>query len=118
MTCWTCAQTFRIDRDGWWRLHLSREAAHCSPEAIDFYSRMLKPFLEFTNGNELSNQTVRSFLATVGQRGVSSATAHAHARAIRAFVRFAYEESWIEEPVTVRMSRLEQKRVEVLSRED
>ncbi|MFV2044743.1 MAG: tyrosine-type recombinase/integrase, partial [Anaerolineales bacterium] len=34
------------------------------------------------------------------------------------FLRFAYEEDWIEEPVTVRMPRLEQKRMEVLSRED
>ena len=56
--------------------------------------------------------------STVAQRDVSSATVHAHARAVRAFLRFAYEEDWIEEPVTVRMPRLEQKRMEVLSRED
>ena len=61
---------------------------------------------------------VREFLSTVAQRGVSSATVHAHARAVRAFVRFAYEEDWIEESVTVRMPRVEQKRMEVLSRED
>ena len=97
---------------------LSREAALCSPETIDFYQRMLEPFLAFTNGHELSNRAVRSFLATVAQRGVSSATVHAHARAVRAFVRFAYEERWIEEPITVRMPRIEQKRMEVLSRED
>jgi len=30
---------------------------------------------------------------------------------VRAFVRFAYEEAWIEEPVTVRRPRLEQKRI-------
>ncbi|TDI83745.1 MAG: hypothetical protein E2O74_06305 [Chloroflexi bacterium] len=48
---------------------LSREATLCSPETIDFYRRMLRPFLEFTDGNELSNQSVRSFLATVAQRG-------------------------------------------------
>ena len=97
---------------------LSREAALCSTHTIDFYQWMLRPFLEFTNGHELSNQSVRGFLATVAQRGVSSATVHAHARAIHAFVRFAHEEDWIKEPVTVRMPRLEQKRMEVLSRED
>jgi len=97
---------------------LSREAMLCSPQTIDFYRRMLTPFLDFTNGHELSNRSVRSFLATVAQRGVSSATVHAHARAVRAFLRFAYEEDWIEEPVTVRMPRVEQKRMEVLSRED
>jgi site-specific recombinase XerD len=97
---------------------LSREAALCSSETIDFYRRMLRPFLEFTDGNELSNRMVRSFLATVAQRRVSSATVHAHARAVRAFLRFAYEEGWIEGPVTVRMPRVEQKRMEVLSPED
>ena len=97
---------------------LSREAMLCSPETIDFYRRMLKPFLAAANGSPPSNRMVREFLSTVAQRGVSSATVHAHARAVRAFVRFAYEEGWIEEPVTVRMPRLEQKRMEVLSRED
>ncbi len=97
---------------------LSREAMLCSPETIDFYHRMLKPFLALANGSPPSNRLVREFLAAVAQRGVSSATVHAHARAVRAFVRFAYEEGWIEEPVTVRMPRLEQKRMEVLSRED
>ncbi len=97
---------------------LSREAMLCSPATIDFYRRMLKPFLAAANGSPPSNRMVREFLSSVAQRGVSSATVHAHARAVRAFVRFAYEEGWIEEPVTVRMPRLEQKQMEVLSRED
>ncbi len=97
---------------------LSREAMLCSPQTIDFYRRMLKPFLAAANGSPPSNRMVREFLSTVAQRGVSSATVHAHARAVRAFLRFAYEEDWIEGPVTVRMPRLEQKRMEVLSRDD
>ena len=97
---------------------LSREAMLCSPETIDFYRRMLKPFLTLANGSPPTNRMIREFLASVAQRGVSSATVHAHGRAVRAFLRFAYEERWIEEPVTVRMPRLEQKRMEVLSRED
>jgi integrase/recombinase XerC len=97
---------------------LSREAMLCSPETIDFYQRMLKPFLAAANRSPPSNRMVREFLSTVAQRGVSSATVHAHARAVRAFLRFAYEEDWIEEPITVRMPRVEQKRMEVLSRED
>ncbi|MFV2044747.1 MAG: tyrosine-type recombinase/integrase [Anaerolineales bacterium] len=97
---------------------LSREATLCSPETIDFYRRMLKLFLTLANGSPPSNRMVREFLSTVAQRGVSSATVHAHERAVRAFIRFAYEEAWIEEPVTVRMPRVEQKRMEVLSRQD
>ena len=95
---------------------LSREAMLCSPQTIDFYRRMLKPFLAAANGSPPSNRMVREFLSTVAQRGVSSATVHA--RAVRVFLRFAYEENWIDEPITVRMPRVEQKRMEVLSRED
>ena len=75
---------------------LSREAELCSPETIDFYRRMLKPFLALANGSQPSNRLDREFLSTVAQRGVSSATVHAHARAVRAFVRFAYEEGGLK----------------------
>ncbi len=44
---------------------LSREATLCSPETIDFYRRMLKPFQEFTDGNALLNRAVREFLGTI-----------------------------------------------------
>ena len=97
---------------------LSREAALCSPETIDFYRRMLKPLLAFADGRPVSNRLVREFLATVAQRGVASATVHAHARAVQAFARFDYQEGWIEEVVKVQMPRLEQKRMKVLSRDD
>ncbi|MFV1980578.1 MAG: site-specific integrase, partial [Rhodothermia bacterium] len=74
---------------------LSREAMLCSSQTIDFYQQMLKPFLALANGNPPSNHMVREFLSSVAERGVSSATVHAHARAVRAFLRFAYEEDWI-----------------------
>ncbi|MCI0773464.1 MAG: hypothetical protein J4N76_07920 [Chloroflexi bacterium] len=62
---------------------LSREAMLCSPETIDFYRRMLRPFLTLANGSPPSNRMVREFLSAIAQRGVSSATFHAHARAVR-----------------------------------
>ena len=58
---------------------LSREAMLCSPQTIDFYQRMLKPFLALANGSPPSNRMVREFLSTVALRGVASATVHAHA---------------------------------------
>ena len=90
---------------------LSREAELCSPQTIDFYRRMLNPFLAFAADWPLSNRVVREFLATVVQWGVSAATVHAHARAVRAFVRFAYQEGWIEERVRVPIPRLAQMRM-------
>ncbi|MFQ5792585.1 MAG: tyrosine-type recombinase/integrase [Acidobacteriota bacterium] len=97
---------------------LSREAMLCSPATIDFYRRMLKSFLATANGGPPTNRMVREFLSSVADRGVASTTVHAHARAVRAFLRFAYEEGWIDEPVIVRMPRVEQKRMKVLSREE
>jgi len=79
---------------------------------------MLQPFLALANGRPPYNRLVRELLSAVAERSVSSATVHAHARAVCAFVRFAFEEGWIEEPVTVRMPRLEQKPMEVLSPEE
>ena len=93
-----------------------REPASCSPQTIDFYRRTLKPFLAAASGSPHSNRMVREFLSTVAQRGVSSSTVHAHARAVWAFLQFAYEKDWIEELVTVRIPRLGQKRMDVLSR--
>ena len=47
---------------------LSREAALCSSETIDFYRRMIKPFLALANGSQPSNRLVREFLSAVAQR--------------------------------------------------
>lgn len=82
---------------------LSREAMLCSPATIDFYRRMLKPFLATANGGPPTNRMVREFLSSVADRGVASTTVHAHARAVRAFLQFAYEGKLIEEPAIVRM---------------
>ena len=71
---------------------LSREVELCNPHTIDFYRRMLNPFMALADNGPLFSRVARGFLATVARRGVSSATVHAHARAVRAFAWFAYEE--------------------------
>ena len=56
---------------------LSREAMLCSPQTIDFYRRMLRPFLALADGSQPSNRMVRESLSTVAQRVASSATVQA-----------------------------------------
>lgn len=97
---------------------LSREAALCSPETIDFYIRMLTPFINSIEDIGITAQGVRRFLASVAQRGVSSATVHAHARAIRAFLNFAFQEEYLDETIKVTMPKVRQKRMEVLTPEE
>ncbi len=58
---------------------LSREAKLCSEDTIDSYQRMLTPFIENLQTDDITSQDVRRFLAGVAKRGVSSTTVHAHA---------------------------------------
>jgi len=90
---------------------LEREASLCSSATLDWYSRMLKPFISHFN---LTARDIRRFLA--GRAGqISPASLHAHARAIRALVNFAHREGYLEEPIKVTMPKVPQKRMEVLT---
>ena len=94
---------------------LSREAKLCSEDTLDFYQRMLTPFIESLQTDDITSQDVRRFLASVAKRGVSSATVHAHARAIRAFVRFAHAEGYLANIFKVDMPKVHVRRMEVLT---
>jgi integrase/recombinase XerD len=94
---------------------LSRQASLCSPATLDFYTRMLTPFLESLTDSKPTAQDVRRFLAGVASRGVSAGTVHAYARAVRAFLNFCYAEGYLDQPVKVDMPRVPQKRMEVLT---
>lgn len=94
---------------------LSRQAKLCSPATIDFYQRMLKPFIET---EELTSRGVRRFLARLANRDLSPSTVHAHARAIRAFLRFAHEEEYLSFPVKFDMPNKQRKHMDVLSSEE
>ena len=50
---------------------LSRQAALCSPATIDFYRRMLKPFLTLANGTPPSNRMVWKIELAARSKGPS-----------------------------------------------
>ncbi len=58
---------------------ISREAKLCSEDTIDSYQRMLTPFIESLQTDDITSQDVGRFLAGVAKLGVSSATVHSHA---------------------------------------
>ncbi len=91
---------------------LSRQAQLCSENTINWYERMISPF---TAKYQFTSKDIRFFLASVAQRNVSSSTVHAHARALRAFMNFCYEEEYINKPIKVPMPKVHRKRMEVLS---
>ena len=63
---------------------------------------------------------VRGYYSCVSEREVASATVHAHARGTRAFLRFLKEEGYISPPIhiTIKMPRVEQKKMRVLSADE
>lgn len=94
---------------------LLKQAQLCSEQTIDWYERMLSPFM---SEYQFNSKDIRFFLANLAERKVSSATVHAHARALRAFFNFCYEEGYIEEQLKIPMPKVHKKRMDVLSPTD
>ncbi len=100
---------------------LSRQAAMLSSSTIDFYNYTTGGFVDYLisygvfEPGQITSSVVRKYLSTVSKRGVASATVHSHARGTRAFLRFLHEEGYIPAPINVKMPRVEQKKMRVLS---
>jgi site-specific recombinase XerD len=80
---------------------LSRQAALLTPSTIKFYKRTVGELVSFLSDRGIyepegiTSGLVRGYFSSVSERGVASATVHAHARGTRAFLRFLYEEGYI-----------------------
>jgi len=100
---------------------LSRKASLLSPKTIEFYEYTTGGFIHYLckecvfEPEKITSSHVRGYLSEVNSRKVTSATVHAHARGTRAFLRFLNEEGYISTPINVKMPRVEQKQMRVLS---
>ena len=100
---------------------LSRRAALLSEATIDFYEYTVGSFVKnvgFSDPSQINSRLIREYLTLIRERGVSSSTIHAHARGVRAFVRFLYAEEYVEKQIQVTMPRVEVKPMRVLSEEE
>jgi len=96
---------------------LSREAMRCSPKTLAHYGYTLGRFLDFldaqgvTAPQGITPAHVRLHLVTLQHAGLKDTTQHAHARGIRAWLRWMVLEGDIDEsPMRrVAMPRLEQR---------
>jgi len=66
----------------------------------------------------ITSRQIKGYLTEVSSRNVTSSTVHAHARGTRAFLRFLKEEGYISAHINVKMPRVEQKKMRVLSPEE
>ena len=99
---------------------LSKRAALLSEANIVFYEYTVGGFIKkvgISDHNQIDSRLIREYLIQVQGRGVSSSTVHAHARGVRAFVRFLHAEEYIEKQIQITMPRVEVKPMRVLSEE-
>jgi site-specific recombinase XerD len=114
-------KTNHLIRESYNDFILSRQAALLSPSTIEFYNYTAGEFVEylisqgFSEPEQITSGSVRAYLSEVNNRGVSDSTVHAHARGTRAFLRFLKEEGYISAPINIKMPRVEQKKMRVLS---
>ncbi len=90
----------------------SKQAQLCCEKTIDWYESLISPF---TAKYQFTSKDIRFFLVSVAQRNVSSSTAHAHPRALRAFMNVCYEEEYINKPIKVPMPKVHRRRMEFRS---
>ena len=101
----------------------AREAQRCTPATLRFYRFALAPFAEWAEARHLSPASlaagdVDDFLLERAASGVSASTAHAHARSVRAMMRFAEERGTIDHAPKLKMPRVPKPRPAVLSLDD
>ncbi len=100
---------------------LSRKASLLSPKTIGFYEYTVGEFIDWlssqglTEPENITSFHVRSHITGISERGIADATVHAHARGTRAFLRLLNEDGYISTPINVKMPRIEQKQMRVLS---
>jgi site-specific recombinase XerD len=105
---------------------LSLQAAHRSPRTIQYYDEKLRPFLNWLEGQGVTDFTgitathIRAFLLEREQAGRAAMTVHHHAACIKAFLNFLVSEELLPaSPMRkVKMPKLEQEILPAFTPED
>ena len=82
-------ENHRILDESYLDFRLSRQAALLSPRTIEFYERTVGELISFLSERGIyepegiTSALIRGYFSSVAERGVASATVHAHARGMR-----------------------------------
>ena len=94
---------------------LAKEAQRCTPKTLDHYRYTAGGFVAHLEGRGvLSVQSirasdVRAYLVALQRRGLKDTTQHAHARGIKAWLRWLVDEGDLDVCPRITMPRLEQR---------
>ncbi|MBX3001927.1 MAG: tyrosine-type recombinase/integrase [Caldilineaceae bacterium] len=103
------------------------QARRLRPGTIRYYRNELRPFLAFLttthsceNLQDVTSHLIRAYLVGLEDRGLKSASVHAAARAIRAFLNFSEREGLLtENPMSkVKMPRVERENLPAFTVEE
>ncbi len=100
---------------------LSRQAMLCSKNTLEFYRYTAGKFVEWLNlcsPEQISSLHIRRYLSELADRGLADNTIHGHARAIKTFTRFLFEENYIDESLKFSMPSTRSKSYQFLQKEN
>jgi site-specific recombinase XerD len=105
---------------------LDREAERCTPKTTTHYSYRLGTFVGWLQEQGVNCRSyitahhIRAYLVCLQRRGLKGTTQHAHARGIKAWLRWLVDEGELEESLMSRvsMARLEKRMQSPFSPED
>jgi integrase/recombinase XerD len=103
---------------------LAKRSILVTEGTIRFYGFTLLKFLKWledkgtTNPDELHARHIRQFLSTLTAEGKSDSYLHGNARAIKAFVRFLYNDEYIDKEIKFDMPPVRIKVLPVLNEEE
>jgi len=121
--CSNCIKNHLI-REAFLDFILAKKASLLAPATITYYNYTVGSFIDFLidsevyNSEDISPQMVRAYINKIAARDISSATIHSHARGIKVFLRFLYEEDYINKPIKMTMPKVEEQEKRVLSPEE
>jgi integrase/recombinase XerD len=103
---------------------LSRKAILCRDQTLVWYAEALLRILEWmiqngvTHPADITARQVRAYLASMKDRNLKDSYIHNHARTIRTFLRFLYQEKYIPELPTFKMPAIAQRQLLYLTAPD
>jgi integrase/recombinase XerD len=118
------APAFRKLFDVYTDFLLSRKAMGCRERTMQWYSETLQWILEWMIQNgvseplDIQSRHIRAYLASMQERDLSDYYIHNHARTIRTFLRFLYNEKYISDLPKFQMPSVVSKQLLYLTAPD
>jgi len=76
------------------------------PKTLQWYKDTLIPFTNSVSLDDLSVYSINKYIVSLRERGLKPASIDTHVRAIKAFLKFLYEEGYLEENISAKIKKI------------